>query len=188
MRRHPRSYDHFTDGELIRNFREKEDAGSLGALYKRHFHKVYGLSLNYLKSPVEAEDAVMEIFELVIEGLKKHEVTHFESWLFQVSRNYLLKRLKQLWQGHQEELSELNPALFMENQDPSTLIFEQWLEALSEGIDQLREGQRECIVMFYLENRSYKEIEASTSYSLNEIKSHIQNGKRNLKNYLLKLT
>ena len=39
----------------------------------------------------------------------------------------------------------------------------------------------------YLENKSYREIADITGYSMKEVKSHIQNGKRNLKNYLISL-
>jgi RNA polymerase sigma-70 factor (ECF subfamily) len=48
----------------------------------------------------------------------------------------------------------------------------------------LNEEQKKCITLFYLEEKSYQEITAITGYTLNQVKSYIQNGKRNLKIYL----
>jgi RNA polymerase sigma-70 factor (ECF subfamily) len=49
----------------------------------------------------------------------------------------------------------------------------------------LAEEQRICVEQFYLQEKSYEEIEKATGYSYNQVKSYIQNGKRNLKNYLI---
>ncbi|MNL72987.1 hypothetical protein D3C87_1983880 [compost metagenome] len=38
-----------------------------------------------------------------------------------------------------------------------------------------------CVELFYLHKKSYQEIADSTDYTLKEVKSNIQNGKRNLK-------
>ena len=58
---------------------------------------------------------------------------------------------------------------------------EEKIENLVAAIDTLNSGQKQCIRLFYLESYSYQEIAALTGQELNEVKSHIQNGKRNLK-------
>ena len=58
------------------------------------------------------------------------------------------------------------------------------LHYLKEGIGELKDEQRECIELFYLKECSYAEVASMTGFSLKEVKSHIQNGKRNLKNYI----
>jgi RNA polymerase sigma-70 factor (ECF subfamily) len=57
-------------------------------------------------------------------------------------------------------------------------------QALPEALLRLGEGQRRCLELFYLEGHSYAEVASRSGYSLNEVKSHIQNGKRNLRNIL----
>ena len=52
---------------------------------------------------------------------------------------------------------------------------------LDAAIDELKDGQRECIRMYYFEKKSYDEIEAKTGYTYKQVKSFLQNGKRNLK-------
>jgi RNA polymerase sigma-70 factor (ECF subfamily) len=55
------------------------------------------------------------------------------------------------------------------------------LEHMKASLSELKEKQRICIEQFYLQEKSYEEIAKSTSYTVGEVKSYIQNGKRNLK-------
>ena len=52
---------------------------------------------------------------------------------------------------------------------------------LEKAIEELNEDQKKCIELFYLKEKSYNEIVEITGYTMNEVKSFIQNGKRNLK-------
>lgn len=51
-------------------------------------------------------------------------------------------------------------------------------------MEKLNEEQRKCIELIYLQDKSYQEVAIITGYSLKQVKSYTQNGKRNLKNYL----
>ena len=62
---------------------------------------------------------------------------------------------------------------------------EAQLNEMGEAIVSLNSDQKQCIHLFYLEKKSYDEIANETGYSVNKVKSHIQNGKRNLRNYLI---
>ena len=52
---------------------------------------------------------------------------------------------------------------------------------LEKAIEGLNDDQKKCITLFFLKEKSYVEIAEITGYSMNEVKSFIQNGKRNLK-------
>ena len=58
------------------------------------------------------------------------------------------------------------------------------IHSLNEAIDAIKDDQRVCIKLFYLGNKSYEEISQTTGFTFKQVKSHIQNGKRNLKIYL----
>jgi RNA polymerase sigma-70 factor (ECF subfamily) len=58
---------------------------------------------------------------------------------------------------------------------------EQLLQWMGESLGELGKEQKLCVILFYLERKSYQEIASSTGYTLMQVKSHIQNGKRNLK-------
>jgi RNA polymerase sigma-70 factor (ECF subfamily) len=55
------------------------------------------------------------------------------------------------------------------------------LQAMEKAMELLNEAQRICIQLFYMEGLSYKELEERTGYSPMEVKSYLQNGRRNLR-------
>jgi RNA polymerase sigma-70 factor (ECF subfamily) len=55
------------------------------------------------------------------------------------------------------------------------------MEALKSCMEKLPEAQRTSITHFFIDEMSYADIAESTGYTLNRVKSYIQNGKRNLK-------
>jgi RNA polymerase sigma-70 factor (ECF subfamily) len=64
---------------------------------------------------------------------------------------------------------------------------EQMLQQLESAIQTLTKEQKICVELFYIQEKSYKEIEAATGYDYNKVKSYIQNGKRNLQQKLNKI-
>jgi RNA polymerase sigma-70 factor (ECF subfamily) len=158
----------------------------VGILYKRYAHLVLGLCIKYLKDEEEAKDAVMHIFEKLMADLLKHEVQYFKSWLYIFSKNHCLmiirtkqSRLKKEMdlQVHASSFMETGPDLHHKSQEAK----EEEFNALEKAMEELNEEQRKCIDLFYLKEKSYQEIAQETGYTLNEVKSFIQNGKRNLK-------
>ena len=153
----------------------------LGILYSRYTSLVYGVCLKYLKDREEAKDAVMQLFEKLIDLLLKHEVENFKSWLYVTARNHCLMHLRAKKGKFMEEFS----AHHMENQFLMHLEeepeMEQNLTKLEKCIAELMSDQQHCIRLFYLDERCYKEIASTTGLDLGQVKSYIQNGKRNLK-------
>ncbi len=172
------------DDELLALYRQTRDMEWLCALYLRYTSLVYGVCLKYLKDREVAKDAVMQIFEKLIESLLHHEVTHFRSWLYVNARNHCLMHLR-AQKGKQME--ELSPFL-MENSVSAHLedgmVFEQSLVRLEKCIETLAGPQQQCVKLFYLQEKCYKDVADETGFDLNKVKSYIQNGKRNLKNCL----
>ena len=158
----------------------------IGILYKRYAHLVLGLSIKYLKDEDEAKDAVMHIFEKLMSDLLKYEVQYFKSWLYTFSKNHCLMvlRTKQSRLGKEIDL-QIHASSFMETETNLHLNTYETREgeynALDKAMGELNNEQRKCIELFYLKEKSYQEIAQSTGYTLNEVKSFIQNGKRNLK-------
>lgn len=181
-----RPYHKYDDEQLVLAYQKSGDKAIVGTLYKRHAHKVLGLCLNHLKNLQDSEDALMEIFLQLTEDLKKYKIEKFEPWLFFVCRNYCLKKFRKRLSQKSEYLDEISWDSFMElDQEKDHIKEEERLEAISLAINRLKPDQKRCIVLFFFESKSYKEIENLTSFSAKEIKSHIQNGKRNLKNLVI---
>ena len=176
-------YSNYADNELINVFLETGDSKMVGILYQRYGHLVLGLSIKYLKNKDEAQDAVIQIFANLIKDLKKHKIEYFKSWLYVYSKNFCLMELRKRQSALKKELElRENTHLFMDMPDPEHLKEkEKQISMMETAIELLNTEQKTCIELFYLKNKSYTEIMQITGYSNNDVKSYIQNGKRNLK-------
>ena len=177
----------WTDAELILKYKQEGDSYFVGELFKRYSHLVFGLCLNYYKDKDECKDVVMRIFEKLLVELKKHEVEYFPAWLSFVSRNYCISELRKqkTEQGRMEEVRRDGQEAATEKgsleQKEEEYAKELRISELKQALAELNEGQRQCIELFYINEKSYREICYITAYSEKEVKSYIQNGKRNLK-------
>lgn len=177
------------DAELIANYKKSGDKQAIGILFERYSHLVFGVCMKYLKDEEESRDAVLVIFENLLEDLNKFEIKNFSSWIHAVARNYCLMHLrkqKSLFRQHNEyELDVITAA-----QNPGEINEEEQLENmlnhLRNAIQDLGEEQRACIELFYLHGKCYNDVADLTGFTLNQVKSYIQNGKRNLKQMLIK--
>ena len=79
-----------------------------------------------------------------------------------------------------KELTE-NNLTETETDKQELLQNEMTYELLEEAMNELNEEQRICVNLFYLQKQSYQQITERTGYNLMQVKSYIQNGKRNLK-------
>ncbi len=178
-----------TDNELIAEYKRKGDNTLVGELYKRYSHLVYGVCLKYLKNEEESKDAVLQIFENLLEDLKKHDIANFKSWLHSVARNHCLMFLRRQ-QTKQKRVNEYEATY--EHEETFAAPFavhekeenEVKLTKLEEALTHLKEEQRVCIELFFLEEKCYSEVADITGYEIKKVKSYIQNGKRNLANIM----
>jgi len=175
-----------SDAWLINQFKSNGDLELLGKLYEKYMHLVYGVCLKYLKEREAAKDATMQIFEKLIVEIPKREIENFKPWLHVLTKNYCLMQIRnEKSRSTRVEKSELVHEDFMESSyelhhnDEHSM--ESDMKALKKCIEQLKEEQKECIKLFYLEERCYQEITDATKFDLKKVKSYIQNGKRNLK-------
>lgn len=176
-------YKDHSDAQLINNFLESGDNVYVGELYKRYGHLVLGLCIKYLKDKDEAEDAVMTIFGQLLNDLKKHKVEYFKSWLYTYSKNYCLMQLRKKQNQLKKELDVKENEIFLMDYNNVEHLNEkeQQIALMQSALNELNKEQKLCLELFYLNNKSYTEIVTITGYNNNEVKSHIQNGKRNLK-------
>ena len=177
------AYGDRSDDDLAGLYRQTGDKEIAGALYSRFGHLVLGLCFKYLRNRMDADDAAMQIFTGLMDDLRRHEVRHFKSWLYVYSKNYCLMQLRKKQSRLKKEL-EMNDeqVIVMDfSQDAHLNEREQQVLLLEQAIETLNDDQKKCIRLFYLENLSYAKISEWTGMTGNEVKSHIQNGKRNLR-------
>lgn len=172
--------DPVNDELLLKRYLKTGDLKLLGELFQGHSSMVYYVCNRYLQDTELSKDAVMQIFEELIVKVHKQEIRQFGSWLYVLSRNYCLMQLrsgKKMQYVPFDDFVEFPRNLHQEDQE----VKERNLTALEKCLEKLPERQKESVSLFFLKEKCYKEIVDFTGYSLNDIKSYIQNGKRNLK-------
>lgn len=173
---------HMGDNELIAEYKKTHEKLFVGELYKRYSHLVLGMCIHYFKDKDVAKDIVIQIFEKLFEELKKREVENFKGWLTFVVRNHCISEIRKIHtQQQRESLYEKDLKTEIACADEPEGGAEKQIEKLEKALKELNPFQKKCIELFYYKNMSYAQIVEITGYSVNEVKSYIQNGKRNLK-------
>jgi RNA polymerase sigma-70 factor (ECF subfamily) len=170
-----------TDKELVSLYKQSDDMNALGELYQRYMELVYGVCLKYFKEAEKAKDSVMQIFEELVSKLKKHEVDNFKGWLHQLAKNHCLMQLRT--PKNMKTVEFKGDLVQSEENVHLNGVFEKEenFRKLEYCLGTLTEQQREAIKLFYLDGKCYNEIVEITGQDWNQVRSFIQNGRRNLK-------
>ena len=173
------------DLELVKLYQQSLNSVFLGELFTRYSSFAIAVCMKYLKDEEKCKDTVMDIFEKLAEDLKTQEISFFKSWLYTVTRNHCLMILRSDKSKHKHLENIMHEQeSYMENPEPLHQNNEDVLlnrtKIVAEALDSLKEDQQNCIKLFYYEEKSYQAIVDITGMELKKVKSHLQNGKRNL--------
>lgn len=178
--------DPLTDQELIDLFLKTGETESIGELFERYAHLVYGIALKYFDREDDRREAVMQVFEKLFVALKEHKIDNFKCWLYSVAKNHCLMILRKentvsfndqvQLKIFQQDFMDFDGNFSLNHAEDEIID-----KKLPDAIKKLSDEQRICIELFYLHEKSYKEVAETTQFSMNQVKSFIQNGKRNLK-------
>ncbi|HET8572469.1 MAG TPA: sigma-70 family RNA polymerase sigma factor [Edaphocola sp.] len=177
----PDHSEHISDEKLLANYYKTYDPKWLGDLLARYTLLLFGVCMKYLRHEEEARDTVQQVYLKVLSAMAKTQVHNFGGWVYQITRNECLTRLRQ----RHERPSEAG--LFNMEESEESLPVEEWMAEeqkfmqLELALKDLKTLQRDCINLFYFQAKSYQEIAEQLALTIKEVKSHIQNGKRNLK-------
>ncbi len=169
------------DRVLLKLYCQHGDKTAFGVIYQRYVTMVLSVCIKYVKNEALAEDLTQQVFEKLLRIVCKHEITYFKSWLYQTSRNHCLMYLrKNNPLDYNQEL-----ALHQATEEPSRVSEkiekEKKYQRLEDAIEKLKPEHKQCLKLFYIEKMSYNQIQEKTGWSFKEVKSHLQNAKRNLK-------
>jgi len=177
----PNTPEHKSDEQLLAAYVNNDDVTALGMLYERYMPMVFGVCLKILKDRGKSEDAVMAIYEELTHKVKAHEILAFRGWLYVLARNHCLME----WRKNHRKPTDHHAPEDMVRYDAVEAAFEYELpqksDPLQKCLDALTEQQRNCVKWFYYEDHSYKDIAEMIQEEVGKVRSHIQNGRRNLK-------
>ncbi|MBK9320144.1 MAG: sigma-70 family RNA polymerase sigma factor [Bacteroidetes bacterium] len=170
-----------SDEDLLSAYKATGDVEVMGVLYDRYAQLLFGFCMKYLKDEEGSKDVVGQLFAKLFDDLKRFEVQHFKAWVTRVAYNACMSRLESERRNVyvREEFPEVEESGGASEGVPDET---EVLEAMK----SLKEEQRVCLELFYLNELSYAQVSERTGYQINQVKSFIQNGKRNLELYFRK--
>lgn len=175
--------EQLSDAQLLETFQRNPHATNLSPLFERYLELTYALCLRYLGTSARAEDAVMDIFEWLVNKLPEQKISNYRSWLQTVVRNHCLMQLRKekrdSLQNSVEFDVQLHDMLHQEEEDDDRALR---MAGLADCIEQLSKQQKHCIEMFYLQpGHTYRSVADHLKLDLGQVRSFIQNGRRNLR-------
>lgn len=185
------SEERVSDIELIERFRNSHNSGYVSQLLSRYLPYILIICSDILERDKDIEQAVKCIQHQLFNELKRHKIVDFKVWLKDVTRNECLKLLRKKNPSIlSEKVAKLNGSAFLELRQEFDLIHveidqKNVISEMMKGLEWLNDEQSECIERFYLDRMSVKQVSDYTGYSISEVESHINIGKRNLEKFLI---
>jgi RNA polymerase sigma-70 factor (ECF subfamily) len=169
------------DNDLIEQYKRSGNQDFVARLYEHYMEMVFAVCIKYLRDNEAAKDAVMDIYGQVAKKLLVHEVSNFKSWLYTLAKNHCLMQLRAASNKQVVSLDTgvMQFAAEMHQEDKNETEFR--LNQLNDCMEKLSAEQKLVIDLFYLKERSYKEIAEQKHMDWNKVRSLVQNGRRNLK-------
>lgn len=159
--------------------------------------KVFNIALRILGNMEEAKDLAQEVFLSVFQSIKDlREEVKFEPWLTQITLNHCRNRWKYLKRRRYFNSNSLDDPIETEDGSMPMQIYDlsdnpeihaekkmirQWIQR---GLLELKEEQRELIVLRDLQGLSYEEIGKVFSLPEGTVKSKIHRARMDLKEIL----
>jgi RNA polymerase sigma factor (sigma-70 family) len=167
--------------DLIKNFISSGDKKFWGVIFEKYKKNIFIQCFKILNNEEEAKDLTSEVFIRAIEKIHLYKPDMpLLPWLYGIAKHLCIDhiRRKQRIQFTQIENEEDLKAEEETIEDEDT---NEVRERVKKAIDKLKRPQRTCFCLFYMQQKSYNEIAGITGYSYDEVRSHIQNGRRKFK-------
>lgn len=174
-------YRNLSDEELLLHVAQKQDQEAFNMLYRRYAHLALGVCMKYLGNPVLAQDVTQTVFTRIWTDAANYQVRKFRPWFYTVVKNYCLMELRK--NDEHADISENTLAAFMESDDQvhRKMKEEELFVIMQDCLRRLNDYQQVCMKYFYLQQKTYAQTAELLDLTEKEVKSHLQNGRRNLK-------
>ena len=159
------------------------EESALRQIIKRYYNLVFHHALTFLKTVEEAEEATQDIFLKIWHNRGKlPDLDNFVEFLFIISRNYLIDRLRKKVTATQDipDPETLEAGLMPDR----NLNFTQMQDLIQKGLQSLTPQQRTAIELSKLQELTYEEAGRIMGISKNTVKWHVVAGINALRIYL----
>ena len=192
-------------GELVLLARQ-DDQNAINELYNQTFKKAYFVARTAIKSSdgdysSQIEDILQDAYVKAFSSLDKLEDPEkFQGWLDTIvinrCKDFLKKKKPTLFSDMASENSDDGSILDfedsrendrMEFRPEETVDYGETKRLIAEMLDRMPEDQKMCLLMYYYEEMSVRQIAEAMDCSEGTIKSRLNYARKNLKGQVLEL-
>jgi RNA polymerase sigma-70 factor (ECF subfamily) len=172
------------DYALLRRI-ARGDTEALTELIRRHQNRLNQVAYRLLKDPLEAEDALQDVFIKVYENAHRFEPkSTVSAWLHRITANHCLNLLRQ--RRPQESLNGDDAPVIPGTQATPLEILEEadLSRRLEELLNALPENQRRALILKRFADLSYQEIAEELGLSPQAVDGLLKRARQTLKKAL----
>jgi RNA polymerase sigma-70 factor, ECF subfamily len=151
-----------------------------------HGDRIYTIAYRLTGNPDDAADLTQDVFVRVFRNLHRYEPGTFAGWLYRITKNLFLDRVRRQQRIRMESLpDEESRAPVSHEPGPADIVERATLEArLEEGLARLPVEFRLAVVYCDVVGLSYEEIAEATGWPIGTVRSRIHRGRRQLRTHL----
>jgi len=144
---------------------------------------IYTMAYRLTGNAEEAKDLSQDVFVRVLRSLHTYRPGTFEGWLYRITKNLFLDRMRRRRRVRFEPLAEEErPEPASAEPGPADLVDRATLEArLDRALAALPDHYRLAVVLSDVQGLSYEEIADTTGWPLGTVRSRIHRGRRRLR-------
>ena len=158
-----------------------------GVLMDRYERKLFSYGRKFLTGQDNIEDVVQEVFIKTYRNIQSFDISQkFSSWIYRIAHNTFVNALRK---KSKSPLRFFDFDTFLahpvyEDAMPAEREQQRVGGVIDRGLDKLLPKYREIIILYYIENLSYKEISDILHIPIGTVSVRLLRAKRELKKYV----
>ncbi len=176
-----RKAEEIETAEWLKNLLSGGDTRYWGRIFEKYKRPVFARCFGMLQNEEDARDLTSEVFIRAFENIRQYDLKRpFFPWLYRIATNLcidFIRRNVRVRAAQEKDVENITD----ENGPDTRTDNEALREKIKTAIEKMKSPQKMCFCLFYLHEKSYNDIVQITGYTLDEVRSHIQNGRRKFK-------
>jgi len=172
------------DEEIHAHLEQRRWVEAFDLVLREYQTKVFHLAFSMLANREQAEDAAQEVFIRVWRALPGYRAqASVSTWIYSIARNACLTALKSAGARRTVSLEDPGTRAAAEkkgNPHKSNSSERPRAPDLQRLVEELPEKQRQVVILFYLEEKSYEEVSRLLGVPLGTVKTHLHRARKEL--------
>ena len=169
------------DSEYIRKVLQG-DSRAFRYFIDKYRNLAYSLAISVVKNSAVAEEVTQDAFVNAYKSLHQFEErAMFSTWLYKITMNEALKRVKRKTLDYCKDIEEIHDAEISDlNESIDTLGDEDQRYFINRALDRLSPNDSLVLRLFYLHENSLREIQEITGLTETNIKSILHRARKRM--------